>query len=130
MSTVSEAASVAGIALVAGAAAIVSALQLSSLNAVWSMANQIQLMTLLVVMDTYLPETVISAIKGGLFANMNLSFLSIQKLPFLASLLEWLNWAKSEQRFADVEINFKSALYNNINLVFTLVLVAVLHLVL
>jgi hypothetical protein len=96
------AAASAQVALAAGAVFTMGSSLLSnnSPTAVWSLVNQLQMITLLMLTDSFSPEDFISYQEGTSLVNLNFDFIPVYNVPFV-------NWpaVKLDTKLDDVKLN-------------------------
>jgi hypothetical protein len=97
----------------------ISILNLSSPMAIWAIINQFQLFTLLLLTKTNLPADVRGYITDELFVTFSFDFLQIGKL--------YSGEDQSNDVLEEIGINSHSTLHNNINLIFVILVIAVVH---
>jgi hypothetical protein len=85
----------AALAVGTGFTLISSSISKSSPTAVWSLINQLQMITLLMLIDTSTPEDFIDYLEGISFVNFNFDFFPSRNVPYV-------NWPSDE---LDVELD-------------------------
>lgn len=108
LSSGSQAATAAGTAV----AVVTSLLNSSSPMAIWSMANQIQILMLLLLTHSSLPADVITFISSNSLFSFNKNFLPFEN-NFLSKIpLDWMGRAQTNIGLADMGIESGSS-FNN-----------------
>ena len=114
-------------ALSTGAIIGVSIMNFSSLAAIWSIVNQLQLFLLLLLTKTPFPDDVKAMILGNEFMQLDMSFLPINKIPKVDEFLEWVSSDQTNVYLKSVGMESETSLKNNINFGFTLLLLISLY---
>jgi len=116
--------------LSAGAIIGVSIMNLSSLAAIWSIVNQLQLFILLILTKTPFPDNVKTVLLGNEIMQFDLSFIPFTKIPHVHEFEEWASSNQKNIYLDTIGIKSKTSLKNNINFaVIFLVFVALYPLV-
>jgi hypothetical protein len=108
-------------------AALSSIVTLSSPAALWAMANQLQLLLLLALTKSSLPDEVLVFITGSNFGSFSLDFLPIDKIPLVKSPIESLEEDQKDTHLSDIGVENISSFANNYNFLLFIILVVVLH---
>ena len=95
----------------------------------WAIINQLQLLTLLVITEAYLPKDIRDYINGMEFSMFSFSFIPFINIPLLHDYVEWLDFQQPDVRMQTVEVNSGSALINNLSFLVLLVPMLLLHVV-
>lgn len=98
-----------------------STLKMSSPTALWSLLNQIQMLILLVLVDTYIPVDVVQTIVNQDFALFNFDFIPISDIPGVNALTKWMNFEQENDILFDVGMEYRSTFNNTSTAIFTLV---------
>lgn len=112
----------------AGAAVGMSLMSFSSPMAVWVLANQFQLFSLLLLTNTNMPTDVKEYIKGNSFFSFSMDFLPFVKPPS-DGLENTLDKEQNYNELKDIGLRSRSAIVNNVGLFATLGLFALFHLI-
>lgn len=86
---------------------------LSSPAALWAMANQLQLLLLLALTKSSLPDDVINFITGNNFASFSFNFLPIQSLPLFGSPSKWNEDEQKNANLSKIGVENFSSFTNN-----------------
>lgn len=84
-----------------GAAISTSVVQMSSPASLWSMVNQIQLLSLLILLKVYIPDDVKLMLVGVNIVSFDMGFLPISYIEEVKAANEWLDM---EQENAELKI--------------------------
>ena len=107
-----------------------SSMPSSSGNSIWILVNQIQLILLLPMLNTYTEYKFRSYVKNFEFASMNFGFLrSSYSWPFLDSQIKKLDYEQAEMVFKDNGIESGSFLYNHYGFVKAIITMTLLNLI-
>mmetsp|Transcript_21864 Transcript_21864/g.21610 ORF Transcript_21864/g.21610 Transcript_21864/m.21610 type:complete len:96 (+) Transcript_21864:477-764(+) len=90
-----------------------SLLNSSSPMAIWSMANQMQLLMLLLLTQTSLPADVVGYISGNQMFSFNMNFLPIQNNVVSKVPLDWLKQNQTNIGLGDMGMESGSSFNNN-----------------
>lgn len=101
------------LAAIVGISCLKSLINLSSPNMMWTMVNQIQLLLLLILTKTSMPDRVHEFITSNGFTMLSFNFLNLEKLSFLKVPEEWLYSPQSDKNLEAIGIEAYST-YNNI----------------
>lgn len=104
-----------------------SIINMSSPNIIWAIANQMQSLVLLVVMNVYIPEGLVNLLVGSSFANFNLDFLPYYKIPMIRNGAEWVDIPLEVTDLNTIGVESKSAIVNNMGIILSLFTVMILH---
>ncbi|CAI2380590.1 unnamed protein product [Moneuplotes crassus] len=109
---------------------IVSLMNLSAPMALWAMANQVQLMLLLLLTKSSLPYDIVGYITTNGFFSFNMKFLPIKSNIISEVPLEWMSKTQSSIELEDMGLESGSSFNNNFGLVFIVLILIFLHLLL
>lgn len=99
---------------VAAAAAVNSLLNLSSPTTLWAMANQLQLLLLLILMKCEIPQKIIDFITANKFAMISLDFLNLPDFSFMPK--SFIEKDQKLETLHTVGVESGSAFANNFSL--------------
>ncbi|CAI2384325.1 unnamed protein product [Moneuplotes crassus] len=125
--TSASASSQAAVGGVIAAAAVNSALNMSSPAAIWAMANQLQLLLLLLLTKCSMPDKIIQFITGNRFASFSLDFLPLDSLPVISIPKGWLLKDQNIESLTEIGIESGSSFNNNFSLIFLIFLLVPPH---
>jgi len=108
-------------------ATLMSLLNSSSPMAIWSMANQMQLLMLLLLTQTSLPADVVGYISGNQMFSFNMNFLPIQNNVVSKVPLDWLKQNQTNIGLGDMGMESGSSFNNNFCIIWTLLMLAIFH---
>ncbi|CAI2359943.1 unnamed protein product [Moneuplotes crassus] len=108
-------------------ATLMSLLNSSSPMAIWSMANQMQLLMLLLLTQTSLPADVVGYISGNQMFSFNMNFLPIQNNVVSKVPLDWLKQNQTNIGLGDMGIESGSSFNNNFGIICTLLMLIIFH---
>lgn len=100
----------------------------SSLQAVWSLINQFQLVLLLPLTGAYIPTSIIDYLSGLRFLNANFAFLRLQNIVIIDYLYDFLSFEQTQEYLHDIDIDDGSTLINCLSLALLIFGVVFLHL--
>mmetsp|Transcript_5351 Transcript_5351/g.6381 ORF Transcript_5351/g.6381 Transcript_5351/m.6381 type:complete len:124 (-) Transcript_5351:17-388(-) len=103
-------------------------MSMSSIIVIWILANQYRLYMLLILSDAYLPQKIVDYIKGGKLFSFNFSFLPIQELSVVKEGLDNIKFPQTDSSLEAIGLESGSAIANNLNLVVTVLLIVMAHL--
>lgn len=101
---------------------------MSSPNALWAIANQLQLLLLLIAMNVYLPKDVVEFITANAFANLSLDFIPFDKIKFINVSIDWFDADHFEPKYENIGHESGSTFVNLISMMSTMLLLGGLHL--
>ena len=104
----------------AGAVIGVSILNLSSISAIWSLVNQLQMFLLLLLTKTPFPNDVKAMLTGDNLMSLGFSFIPVKNLPGVKHFYSWIDAEQKNPYLFVIGIKSQSGVNNNINLVFIL----------
>jgi len=102
----------------AAATVIISVLNMSSPTVLWAMANQLQLLLLLVLTNSSMPSKIVEFLTANRFASFSLDFLSLDKLPGLTLVKGSFIKKQDDSNLSEIGIESGSTFYNNFTLIF------------
>ncbi|CAI2363645.1 unnamed protein product [Moneuplotes crassus] len=123
LSSGSQAASGAGSLI----ATLMSLLNSSSPMAIWSMANQMQLLMLLLLTQASLPADVVGYISGNQMFSFNMNFLPIKNNMVSKVPLDWLKQNQTNIGLGDMGMESGSSFNNNFGIICTLLILVIFH---
>ena len=124
LTTASEIAVVIGISL----AAIVSLMNLSAPIAMWMIANQIQLVSLLLLTGAYLPPSIKGILTGSQFTSFSFSFIPVMDTPGINILLKSFDIEQEDVNLQEMGLNSGSTITSNSTFLFMIIVLIMLHL--
>ncbi|CAI2375823.1 unnamed protein product [Moneuplotes crassus] len=107
---------------------LVSLMNLSAPMALWAMANQVQLMLLLLLTKSSLPSDIIGYITNNGFFSFNMGFLPIKSNMVSEIPLKWMDKAQNRIELEDIGLESGSTFNNNFGLVITICVLVLLNL--
>ena len=111
----------------ASAAVGVSILNMSSPNAMWAMANQLQSLMLMVAMSIYLPVSIVQFITANSFMQFSFDFLPLEKINFLSITMNWFETGSFNPKYETIGLKSNSTFTNVISTIFIIMMLAGLH---
>ncbi|CAI2371646.1 unnamed protein product [Moneuplotes crassus] len=111
----------------AGATVGVSLLNLSSLAAIWSIVNQLQLFLLLLLTKTPFPGDVKALILGNELMQFNLDVLPVRALPKMPEVMDWLKIDQDNSYLETIGVESSTSLLNNFGFVLCMLLMLALY---
>ncbi|CAI2371785.1 unnamed protein product [Moneuplotes crassus] len=108
----------------------VSLMTLSAPMALWALANQIQLMLLLLLTKSSLPSDIISYITNNMIFSFNMEFLPIKSNMISEVPLRWMGKTQNSIELEDMGFESGSSFNNNFGFLMILCVIIVLHLIL
>ncbi|CAI2386961.1 unnamed protein product [Moneuplotes crassus] len=111
----------------AGATVIVSILNLSSIAAIWSIVNQLQLYLLLPLTKTPFPGNVKVMILGNELFQFNFNFIPLKSLPKIPEIMDWLDIEQENIYLETIGIESRTSLLNNFSFAILMVFFLVLY---
>jgi hypothetical protein len=95
--------------------------------AIWAIANQFQLFTLLLLTKTNMPADVRGYISNDELMSFSFDFLPIDKIYFGNGSTSWMNKEQSNDELEEIGITSGSTFNNNVSLIFIFLIIAVAH---
>ncbi|CAI2380327.1 unnamed protein product [Moneuplotes crassus] len=111
----------------AGATVGVSLLNLSSLAAIWSIVNQLQLFLLLLLTKTPFPGDVKALILGNELMQFNLDLLPVRALPKMPEVMDWLKIDQDNSYLETIGVESSTSLLNNFGFALCMLLMLALY---
>ncbi|CAI2381146.1 unnamed protein product [Moneuplotes crassus] len=111
----------------AGATIGVSLLNLSSLAAIWSIVNQLQLFLLLLLTKTPFPGDVKALILGNELMQFNLDVLPVRALPKMPEVMDWLKIDQDNAYLETIGVESSTSLLNNFGFALCMFLMLALY---
>lgn len=127
-SSVAATQSAAGAGAAAAAAVGVSVLNMSSPNAMWAMANQVQSLILMVAMSIYLSNDIVQFITANSFMQFSFDFLPLSKISFIGISIDWLEVGSIDPKFEKIGMKSNSTFVNVLSTILCFLLLICLHL--
>jgi hypothetical protein len=108
----------------------VSLISSSSMNSVWSMINQFQLLLLLPLTQVYMSNAVVDYLVGMDFTMFSFRFLPISGIVNTTEN-ELINFhiMQEKEYFSDIGLISQSTIINNISLTFMFLIIIVIHMI-
>ena len=117
----------AGVGVMAAAAS--SVLTLSSPQSMWTVVNQFQTLTFLLLTHAYFPEETTSGFSGlGKFLNFSFDFIPYSSLSFVNIIMNFFNLPVEGGLMKKVGLKSGSTFLNNISLIINILFAIFLHL--
>jgi hypothetical protein len=104
-----------------------SGMKASSPTGMWSLLNQLQMLILLLLVNSYVPTDVSENILQQDFAMMNFNFLKIHEVPYLNYPTTWMDFAQKDEMLNKLGFKSRSTFTNLYSFVLTLILIAFIH---
>jgi hypothetical protein len=116
-------------ALAAGAGFTIGSSLLSnnSPTAIWSLVNQLQMISLLMMTDSYTPQDFIYYQEGTSFVNANFDFIPVYDVPFISWPAVKLDTKLDNEKLNASGINSQSTFVNLFSTIIVLVTVILIH---
>jgi hypothetical protein len=118
------------VVVVVGFTLISSLISNNSTSSIWSFVNQLQMITLLMLTDSFTPQDFIDYIEGNSYVNFNLDFIPLKDIPYL-------NWPtdESDVKLDDMKLNAygihsRSAFVNLFSIMIVFIIVFLTYLLL
>jgi hypothetical protein len=99
----------------------------SSPQSAFSMINQFQMLLLLPLIGTYIPDEIVKLIVGMDFAMFSLAFIPIDQIPGFSYIVGILHENQKMEYLDTIGLQSRSSLVNSISLLFTMFLVLGIH---
>lgn len=115
------------VAVGVGTSAATSAMNTSSPTTVWAICNQLQLLILFLLVDTYIPDDVKGLIEGQDFALFNFDFIPAADIPYINIPTEWMDFEQTDINLEKVGVNSRSTFTNIFSLLLTIIFLIVTH---
>jgi cysteine-rich repeat protein len=102
--------------------------RLSSPTGLWQMMNLIQLFTLIILLNIYLPNKVIDVLDANSYLSFSFKVPFIDKIPYFDSSLSYLDFSPQKSNYDIFKIYSGSSLLNILSLIILLMITGILHL--
>ena len=116
-----------GIGLAAWILWAFSMINISNINNLWSMINQIQISFLLLLTGAYIPIDIKTIIVGFKFLLNPFNFISFETIPVYQTVFEKFNFKLSNLNFVSFGLKSSSSLYNTSGILLSLSLIILIH---
>ena len=117
-------------ALVAASVSIsiaASFVSMSSMNGVFSVANQFQLFMFLPMIPEFFPKTLMAFITGVDFSMISFDFIRLNDLPFVRDLKEWVSFPQKDAYLNEIGLISGSSILNYLSLMAFFVATGIIH---
>jgi hypothetical protein len=84
----------------------------NSTYAIWTLVNQLQIITLLMLVDSFTPEDFIDYLEGISFVSFNFDFIPFKDVPYLNWLTEELDVELDDRKLNVSRIQSRSSFVN------------------
>lgn len=91
------------------------------------MANQLQLLLLLVLTKSNLPNEVIDFLTRNKFASFSLDFINLEDFPGIRIAMNWFEKSQENESLNKIGVESSSTFYNNSALVLLFIILIPLH---
>jgi hypothetical protein len=115
------------LAIASGATVISSVLSNSSPSALWSLVNQLQMINLLMLVDSFTPEDFIDYLEGTNFVSLNFDFIPLVEVPYVNWPANKLDIELDDVKLNASEINSRSTFVNLFSTIIVLLVVFSIH---
>ena len=123
----SQIAALAAWGVTAGAAAVLSMMNLSSITVIWAIFNQMRSLILILLTGWYFTDNVKVYLSGMKIFSFNLSFLSIGSLPVAITVVNFFDFSQAYSTIADSGFTSESTFVNCLNMFSTFLLIMLTH---
>ena len=113
-----------------GIALITNVMTGSPPMSVWAILQQLQMVIILVMIDSFTPEDIDYYLEGVSFALFNFDFIPIKSLPFVDVPTDWMDFAQPLEKLEIVGLESRSTLVNNVSFLATLFSIMTIHFIL
>ena len=107
----------------------VSSLNSSSPTSIWTLFNQLQLLLLFILINSYIPTSVKEYIESFSVFLFNFSFIPSHDIPGLGHFAEWLDTEAANEDLQRLGVDSKSAFSNTVPLLFMIIIAAIFHII-
>ena len=108
--------------------AFISLLSLSAPIAIWLIANQIQLISLLLLTGAFLTPSVKKILTGNQYASLSLAIIPVMEIPLLSGPLKILNIEQEDTNLELMGLESASSLTSNVLFVISILGLIFIHL--
>ena len=105
-----------------------SLLSMSSPQGAFSMINQFQMLILIPMIGSYIPNDVVVFITGMDFALLSFDFIPFEKIPLIGYIFEIFAYSQRFDYFSDIGLRSGSAFINQLKLMSIIFLTFLIHL--
>ena len=113
---------------VAGVTVVFSICNLSTPQGVWITMNQFQLILLLLLTNSHIPQSVVDYLSGLKATTCSLNFVPFKDIPGIKTIINWLDFGLENNDLKHFGLLSGSTFVNNFSLVWVVSLIAVVHL--
>jgi hypothetical protein len=114
-----------GAGIMAGGA--ISLMTLSSPLAIWLIANQLQLLMLLLLTGAYLPPSIIALFTGSSYLTFSLNLISVESIPVINVIPKIVGFDQSNEYLYEMGLTSGSTLTANMMFFFSIFAIIVIH---
>ena len=99
-------------------------------TSLWAILQQLQMVIVLVMIDTYTPSDIDDYLEGVSFAIFNFNFIPLKKIPGLDIPVDWMDSAQPIDKLEVIGLESRSTFVNNVSFLGSLLLLFSIHLIL
>ena len=112
----------------AGATVVFSMCNLSTPQGVWITMNQFQLILLLLLTNSHIPQTIVDYLSGLKATTWSLNFVPFKDIPGVKTAIDWLDFGLENNDLKHFGLLSGCTFVNNFSLVWVVALIAAVHL--
>ena len=111
-----------------GATVVFSMCNLSTPQGVWITMNQFQLILLLLLTNSQIPQSVVDYLSGLKATTWSLNFVPFKDIPGVKTITDWLDFGLENSDLKHFGLLSGSTFVNNFSLIWVVALIAAVHL--
>jgi hypothetical protein len=115
------------VAVSTSASIATSMLKASSPSGMWSLFNQLQMLILLLLIDTFVPVDVSDYIQQQSFAMMNFNFIPTQEIPYLNYPNELMDYKQDNEIMEGLGFQWRSTFNNLYSFLIAMAVIVFVH---
>lgn len=124
--TSTQVASIGGIVIAAG----IALLTMSPPYGVWAIMHQLQMILLILMACSEIPEPILSYMQGQSFSLVNLSTIPSIELPGIEIPVDWMDFEQPIDILAELDIQSRSTFVNHVTFILTVLYMIAAHVLL
>jgi hypothetical protein len=110
-------------------AGVISLMNLTTPFAMWMIANQIQLLMLLLLTGAYFPPLIVKILTGSNYMCFSLSVIPLATISIFKSIYSLIGFDQSNEQLNEMGLDSGSALATNLMFFISIISMIVIHLI-
>jgi hypothetical protein len=106
---------------------ISSLISTNSISSIWAFVNQLQIITLLILIDSFTPKDLLDYLEGISFVNMNFDFIPFRDVPYVNWPTDQLDIELDDRKLNASGIHSRSTFVNLFTIIIVLLIAVLVH---